>query len=60
MESYREWRVAVYDVMFGELRFLDSHTTELSELYQKPKLGELTVNGNSPNCYVAIVWRVSR
>ena len=22
-----EWRVTVYDVIFGELRFLDSHTT---------------------------------
>ena len=21
------WRVMVYDVIFGELRFLDSHTT---------------------------------
>ena len=27
MESYGEWRVTVYDVIFGELRFLDSHTT---------------------------------
>ena len=32
MESYGEWRVTVYDVIFVELRFLDSHTTELSEL----------------------------
>ena len=60
MESYGEWRVTVYDVIFGELSFLDSHTTKLSELYQKPNLGELTVNGNSPNCYVAKIWRVSR
>ena len=60
MESYGECRVTVYDVRFGELRFLDSHTTLLSELYQKPNLGELTVNVNSPNCYVAKVWRVSR
>ena len=22
-----KWRVTVYDVMFGELRFLDNHTT---------------------------------
>ena len=27
MESYGEWRVTVYDAIFGELRFLDSHTT---------------------------------
>ena len=27
MESYGEWRVTVYDVIFGELRFLDSHTS---------------------------------
>ena len=25
--SYGEWRVTVYDVLFGELRFLDSYTT---------------------------------
>ena len=25
MESYGEWRVTVYDVIFGEIRFLDSH-----------------------------------
>ena len=50
MESYDEWRVTVHNVMFGELRYLDSHTTELSELYRKPNLGELTVNGNSPDC----------
>ena len=53
MESYSEWRVTVYDVIFGELKFLDSHTTYLSELYQKPSLEELTVNSNSPDCYVA-------
>ena len=58
MESYGEWRVTVC-VIFGELRFLDSHTTQLSELYQKPNVGELAVNGNSPNCYVAKIWRVS-
>ena len=23
---YRKWRVTVYDVTFGELKFLDSHT----------------------------------
>ena len=56
MESYGEWRVTVYDVIFGELRFLDSHTSYLSELYQKHNLGELTVNGNSPNCCVAKVF----
>ena len=50
MESYGEWRVTVYDVIFGELRFLDSHITELSKSNQKPNLGELAVNGNSPNC----------
>ena len=50
MESYGEWRGTVYDVIFVELRFLDSHTTELSELNWKPNLGELAVNGNSPNC----------
>ena len=46
-----EWRVTVYGVLFGELRLLDSHTTQLSELYWKPNLGELAVNGNgnSPN-----------
>ena len=27
MESYGEWRVTVYDVIFGELRLLDSHTS---------------------------------
>ena len=40
MESYGEWRVMVYDVIFGELRFLDSHTTKLIELYRKSNLGE--------------------
>ena len=59
MESYGEWRVTVYDVIFEELRFLDSHTTQLSELYQKPNFGELTINGNFPNCYAAKVWRVN-
>ena len=57
MKCYDEWRVTVYDVIFGKLRFLDSHTAqppciiELSKLYQKPNLGELAVtNGNSPIC----------
>ena len=57
MKCYDERRVTVYDVIFGKLRFLDSHTAqppciiELSKLYQKPNLGELAVtNGNSPNC----------
>ena len=50
MESYGEWRFTVYDVIFRELQLLDSHITKLSELYRKPNLGELTVNGNSPNC----------
>ena len=49
MESNDEWRVTVYDVIFAELRFLDSHTTKLSELNRKPNLGELAVNSNSPN-----------
>ena len=40
MESYGVWRVTVYDVIFGELRFLES---------QKLNLGELLVNGNSPD-----------
>ena len=50
MESYGEWRVTVYEVIFGELTFLDSHTTYVSELYRTPNFGELAVNGNSPNC----------
>ena len=50
MESYGDWRGTVYDVISGELRFLDSYTTELSELYRKPNLGELATNGNPPNC----------
>ena len=49
MESYGEWRVTVYDAIFGGLRLLDSHTTWLSELYWKSNLGELAANGNSPN-----------
>ena len=49
MGSYGEWRVTVYDVTFGEFEFLNSDTTYLSELYWKPNLGELAVNGNSPN-----------
>ena len=44
--------------LYGELlfmtsymeSFLDSHTNLLSELCRKPNLGELAVNGNSPNC----------
>ena len=35
--------------LVGELRFLDSHTAKLSELYRKTNLGELALNGNSPN-----------
>ena len=27
MESYGEWRVTVYEIIFGELKFFDSHTT---------------------------------
>ena len=49
MESYGEWKVTIYDVIFGELRFLE-----------KPNLRELTVHSNSQNYYVAKVWRVSR
>ena len=60
MESYGEWRVTVYDLIYGELRFLNSHTTKLSKLYRKPNLGELTVNGNCLNFSVAKIWRVSR
>ena len=48
MESYGEWRVTVYDVIFGELRFLDGHITKISELNQKPNLGQSAVNSNSP------------
>ena len=44
MESYSGGlRVTVYDVIFKGLRFFISHT-------KKPNLGELAVNGNSPNC----------
>ena len=50
MESYGEWKVAVYDAIFGESRFLDSPTVWLSELDRKPNLVELAVTGNSPNC----------
>ena len=51
MESYGEWRVTLYDVIFGELRFLEFLVfLELSELDRKPNLGELDVNGNSPDC----------
>ena len=28
MESYGEWRIAFYDVIFGELSFLVSHITD--------------------------------
>ena len=45
MECYGEWRVMAYDVIFRELKFLDSHTIKLSELYRKTNLGELAVNG---------------
>ena len=48
MESYGERRVTVYDVIFGELRFLDGHITKISELNQKPNLGQSAVNSNSP------------
>ena len=60
MESYGEWRVTVYDVTFGELKFFDSHATQLSELYRKPNFGELAVNSNSPIFSVVRLWRVSR
>ena len=60
MESYREWRVTAYDVIFGDFRFLDSHTTYLSKRYRKPNLGELAVNGNSPVFRVVNLGRVSR
>ena len=60
MKCYGDWRVMVCDVIFRELRFLDRHTTLLSELNRKPDLVELAVNGNSPNGCVAQVWRVSR
>ena len=49
MEIYGDRRVTVYNVMSGELSFLDSHTTYLFELYRKPNLGELAVNGDFPN-----------
>ena len=32
------------------VKFLDSHTILLSELYRKTNLAELAVNNNSPNC----------
>ena len=47
MESYGAWRVRVYDVIFGELNFLDSRNIQLSELYRKTNLGESAVNGIS-------------
>ena len=59
MASYGEWRVMVYDVIFGGITFLDSHTTSLSELYQKPNFGELAVNSDSPMFSVVKLWRVS-
>ena len=59
MKSYGEWRVTVYDVTFGKLKFFNSHTIQLSELYRKTNLGHLAVSGNSPNCYIAKIWRVS-
>ena len=60
MESYCECRVMVYDLIFGELRLHDSHTTYLSKLYQKPNLGELAVNSNSVIFRVVKLWRISR
>ena len=60
MESYRAWKVRVYDVIFGELNFLDSHNIQLSELYRKTNLGELAVNTNSPIFSVVKLWIVSR
>ena len=45
MVSYGEWRVTVYDVIFGELTFLGSHTTEPSKLYRKPNIGGGELNG---------------
>ena len=60
MESYDEQRVTVYGVMFGELMFLDSYTTQLSKLHRKPNFGELVINGNSPILSVVKLWRVSR
>ena len=60
MESYDEQRVTVYGVMFGELTFLDSYTTQLSELHRKPNFGELVINSNSPILSVFKLWRVSR
>ena len=56
MVSYGEWRVTVYHVKFGELRFLDSYTIEPSELYRKPNLGQLAVNSNSPIFSVVELW----
>ena len=50
LESYRECRVIIYDVILQELRFLDSHTFKPFELYRKPNLEELVVKGDSPNC----------
>ena len=42
-----KWRVTVYDVIFGKLRFLDSNQQQLTicKLYRKPNLWELSVNG---------------
>ena len=36
----------VQDFIFAELKFVDSYTTKLSDLYHKPNLGELAVNGS--------------
>ena len=46
MESYGEWRVTVYDIIFGELK--SHHLT--TRIIWKTNLGELAVNVNSPNC----------
>ena len=64
-QGLAKWTVTVNgelqcnDVMFGELRFLDSHTSELPKLYRKPNLGQLTVNDNSPIFSDVKFWRVS-
>ena len=50
LESYRECRVIIYNVILQELRFLDSHIFKPFELYGKPNIGELVIKGDSPNC----------
>ena len=59
MKSYGKWRATVYDVIFGELKFLDSHSTLLCKLYRKPNLVELAVNDHCRNCLVTMIWRVT-